>query len=385
MFYLTKIGQFCAEHDDWEDTLTNIPYSLKVKRDGDYVIFNYDQIKSDFNREIVREARGIIFREGKWEKPVCHAFDKFGNYGESYVPEIDWDTAVVTEKIDGSLIKIWYDEGWRISTNGTINAFKAELNNVKFQTYGDLLMECLNVNLTGALFDFLRTLDKGSTHMFELVSPYNRVVIPYKETKLYFLGLRNEDGIVKPFHQCSEMVTMMRAYGIDTPKVYHLGSLEQCIEATKELPWDEEGYVVDDMFGERVKIKSPAYVVAHHARNNGVITKAALIDIVLANEVEEFLTYAEEYRDEIEQIKEEISTFKKDSIRWSLKIMFKGYSNRKEYAEEVKKCPRAMQPYLFKNYGASFPFSEYIKDWDGKKWERMLDSYESFNSSRHAE
>ena len=385
MFYLTKIGQFCDENVNWEEILTKAPYSIKIKRDGEYVIFNYNQLESDFNIDIVREARGIIFKEGEWRKPVCHAFDKFGNYGESYVPEIDWDTAIVTEKIDGSLIKIWYDKDWRISTNGTINAFKAELNNVKFQTYGDLLMECFNVNSTSALFDFLKTLDKGSTYMFELVSPYNRVVIPYKETKLYFLGLRNEDGIVKPFHQCPTMVAKMRAYGIDTPKVYHLGSLEQCIEATKELPWDEEGYVVDDMFGERVKIKSPAYVVAHHARNNGAITKAALIDIILANETEEFLTYAEEYREDIDKLKSDMFQLQLEFAQWYMYIMLKHYDNRKEFAEAVKECPRVVQPYAFKNYEQMISFNDYVKDWNGKKWERVLDSYEGFNSNRHAE
>ena len=33
------------------------------------------------------------------------------------------------KKIDGSLIKLWYDNNdWHISTNGTINAYEAEVN-----------------------------------------------------------------------------------------------------------------------------------------------------------------------------------------------------------------------------------------------------------------
>ena len=80
----TELGRFCAEHNDWEELLTQEPYCMKIKEDGPYVIFNYDQIRSDFNNPLVREARGIIFRKGKWDYPVCWAFNKFGNYGESY-------------------------------------------------------------------------------------------------------------------------------------------------------------------------------------------------------------------------------------------------------------------------------------------------------------
>lgn len=386
-YYTTKLGKFCSENENWEEVLSNPPYNLKINRDGDYVIFNYNQINSDFSNEIVREARGIIFREGQWQGPVCHAFDKFGNYGETYVPEIDWDSAVVTEKVDGSLIKIWYDERWHISTNGTINAFKAEMNNVKFQTYGDLFLQCFNMNSedrvvgfffnihpTGELLNFLESLNKNYTYMFELVGPYNRVVIPYKETKLYFLGLRNEDGMVKPFHQCPAIVTKMRTYGVDTPKVYHLRSLEQCIEATQELPWDEEGYVVDDIKGNRVKIKSPAYVTAHYVRTTRAITERVLIQIILSNEIEEFLIYAEDYREELFSVKRAMEVFELYHEICLEEIKDKDFINRKEFAFEVQKYPIYVRPYLFLNFDRTITFKEYTENWSVEKWEEMINN-----------
>ena len=114
----TELGKFCKGHIDWQELLTQEPYCLKIKEDGPYTMFSYDQIRSDFNIKLVREARGIIFRTGEWKQPVCWAFNKFGNYGESYAPEIDWETAFVTEKVDGSLMKVWWDGNWHISTNG---------------------------------------------------------------------------------------------------------------------------------------------------------------------------------------------------------------------------------------------------------------------------
>ena len=62
--------------NDWEEKLSSDPYNLKISRDGPYVMFKYNQFSSDFSNPIVREARGIIFREDNW-KCVRRAFDKF--------------------------------------------------------------------------------------------------------------------------------------------------------------------------------------------------------------------------------------------------------------------------------------------------------------------
>ena len=367
MVYYTRLGQFCDFYKDWEERLSQSPYCLKIKRDENYIMFNYNQLESDFSNDIVRESRGIIFREGEWKAPVCHAFDKFGNYGESYVPEIDWSTAVVTEKVDGSLIKFWYDGRWRISTNGTINAFKAENNNVKYKTFGDLVED------TCDLYGLYQILDKRYTYMFELVGPYNRVVIPYEENNLYFLGYRDNQGVV-PFHKAKNLAEKLADLGIKTPKCYKLGSLEECLNASSVLPWDEEGYVVDDAKGDRAKIKSPAYVMAHYTRTSKVISERVLIDIILKNEIEEFLTYAEDYRDNLEATKNKMDALKKSHEVALDRIKSQFYESRKEYAQAVKEFQEWLWPYLFLNFDNYVSFDEYTKGWNVEKWERMINN-----------
>lgn len=86
-------------NQNWEEILTNKPYSLKIKRDNGYILFKYDQINSDFSLKVVREARGIIFREKDW-KVVCFPFVKFFNVDEIYADKIDWNNCKVQEKID---------------------------------------------------------------------------------------------------------------------------------------------------------------------------------------------------------------------------------------------------------------------------------------------
>ena len=188
-----KLLKFIKEHNDWEELLSKKPYCIKIKKDDGYTMLSYNQIDSDFYNPIVRECRGIILDSNTFE-PVCVPFYKFGNYGEGYVPEIDWASAKTQEKIDGSLIKVWYDKGkWRVSTNNTINAYKCDLGQV------DLLKLDCPYNSFGELFDEAKAqarldfnnLDKNYTYMFELVSPYNKVVVPYDEIAIYHIGTRH--------------------------------------------------------------------------------------------------------------------------------------------------------------------------------------------------
>jgi hypothetical protein len=185
---MLKLIEFILNNPDWEQKLQEKPYYITIKRKDNFLMFNYSQIESDFYNPIVKECRGAILEDGTFN-PVCVPFYKFGNYGEGYVDTIDWNTARVQEKVDGSLIKVWnYNNEWHVSTNGTIDSRDAELaNNISdFKTYYDLFMKAKkNVNL-----DFNK-LDKQFTYMFELISPYNRVVVPYTEISLRHIGTRN--------------------------------------------------------------------------------------------------------------------------------------------------------------------------------------------------
>lgn len=377
--YNTELGKFCKGHIDWQELLTQEPYCLKIKEDGPYTMFSYDQIRSDFNIKLVREARGIIFRTGEWEQPVCWAFNKFGNYGESYAPEIDWSTAFVTEKIDGSLIKVWWDNGyWHVSTNGTIDAFKAEINNVKMKNFGDYFMSAIE-KYYERFDDFFRGLETHRTYMFELVGPYNRVVIPYEETDLYFLGARtNASG---EEYYCSSIVAGALGLGkFKRPAVYSLSSLDDCVKAAELKTWDDEGFVVADAKNNRVKIKSPAYVLAHFMRNNNVITRKHLIRVVLENEVAEFLCYAADYKEELLKVQGLMNAYHKvgNDLAQACRQMI--LLERKDYARLVQALPKIYQGLLYMNYDRFVSAQEYTSKWNENKWEEYILEMERLNN-----
>lgn len=379
--YNTKIGEFCATHSNWEELLTQEPYHILVKRKDGFVIFNYRQLDSDFSNEIVQECRGIIFKEGEWGYPACHAFDKFFNYGEPNCAELDWGTAKCTEKVDGSIMKLWcYDGTWRVSTNGNIDAMDAPVPDVRANDFDDLFWAGIVKNLVSVNFplhEWLNILDKDFTYIFEMVSPYTRVVIPYEETDVYFLGAR--DNISGRQFGCGiDTAAKFNVSMFPRPKIYPLIGLEDIINAAHDLPWNEEGYVCYDENFNRCKIKSPKYVMAHFARNNNVITRWHLIDIILKGEMDEFKIYASDYADQIDYTKQLMDDFIQLMDACALLTRNLRKLDRKEAAEVIKKFHKLVQNIMFMNLETLVGGKEYTKDWDTYKWERALENYTKF-------
>ena len=387
MTYSTKLGEFCATHDNWEELLSAEPYSILVKRKDGFVIFNYRQLSSDFSIDIVQEARGIIFKEGEWESPVCHAFDKFFNYGEPNCAELDWSTAKCTEKIDGSIMKLWcYNNCWHLSTNGNIDAEDAPIPDIRKETFAQVFLEGIIPHLPqalngggkrGSLIEWFNLLNPDYTYIFELVSPYTRVVIPYDNTEVYFLGARH--NVTNYQWGCDKVsATILHVEMLPRPKQYSLRTLDQVIIAANDLPWNNEGYVCYDKNFNRCKIKSPKYVMAHFARNNNVITRWHLIDIILKGEMEEFKIYASDYADQINYTKQLMDDFVQFIDGCALMTRNLRKLNRKEAAEVIKKFHKIVQPIMFMNLDRLVGGREYTYGWDTYKWERTLDNYTKF-------
>ncbi|MGN0298807.1 MAG: RNA ligase [Lachnospiraceae bacterium] len=251
------ICKFISRHSDWE-TMLSEQYGIFIRREGSLALFKYN-IECDFTDPIVQEARGIIIDVDALEV-VCWPFRKFGNYNESYADEIDWSSARVQEKVDGSIIKLWYDRkksDWQFSTNGTIRAKEALVGENGKNNFGDVIR--MAVNYADIPFS---ELDQDKTYIFELVSPITQIVVPYEVTMLYHIGTR---------HNITGMETEENI-GIRKPACYSLHSLDECIKAATKLnssmrkfsEVEQEGFVVVDKNWNRVKIKSPDYLAAHY-------------------------------------------------------------------------------------------------------------------------
>lgn len=281
---MLKIQEFILAHKNWRELLAAAPYNLKISEDDGFVLFKYNQISSDFNEEICKEARGLILDMQDNFRVVRQAFEKFFNLGEPYAAKIDWDTATATSKEDGSLISLWFARGnWHISTNGVIDAYTAELQNsaaTPYKNFGQLFetaAEKCNFNW--------KNLDPNYIYTFELCSPANKVVLNYPEPTLYHILTRSATTL--------DEVEM--DIGVQKPKQYNLSSQKEYEELVSSMDDTHEGIVVRDNAGNRVKIKTLSYFTLHHMANNGVLTLERAIDLIKANDTDEFTSYFSEY------------------------------------------------------------------------------------------
>src|SRR3972149_10320778 len=103
-----KLQETLRANRNTEQALAELKEKLGIKTNRhpwypNLIQFKYDQIASQMSEQIVQESRGIILGETDDWEVVARPFDKFFNHGEGHARPIDWATARVQEKLDGSL------------------------------------------------------------------------------------------------------------------------------------------------------------------------------------------------------------------------------------------------------------------------------------------
>jgi len=260
---------------DFQDELAKPPYVVKTKRHPVYTnlyIFKYSQYESDFSNPVVRCCRGPVYdiREDGTVRPLLMPFYKFANYGEAGADPIDWNNGLyVREKLDGSLIKlirITEREGFAKgdfflwTTNGSFDVdveipelfpVDNDENLPPPHTFASLRDYAMRGHE-----DEIKRLPELWTFMFELTSPYNKIIVPYRETKLTLLGCRDPKGM----EHTPEWAVENFGLTFDTPKIYPLKNIDDVINYCKSIDTnDREGVVVQDGNFNRIKIKSEHY------------------------------------------------------------------------------------------------------------------------------
>lgn len=278
------------------DALTG-ELGIKVKDypESQVVVLNYCQIKSPKTHPVVMECRGLILEysdcKTEW-RVVCRPFKRFFNWGEALKQQKDFDLsrAVCHEKIDGSLVKVWYNwrkELWEVATRR--NAFGETNVRDNDITFCELIFEAFGCDGQHEFNKLVeKSFDKDVTYIFELTSWQNRVITKYEGTSAWYLGaLDNTSGkdLSEEYRECAKSI------GSKLPNVYTFENIDECLKTANTLPDLREGYVLHDIVsGIRVKVKSAVYVVAHHIQDDG-LTQKRIKQLVLTNELEEYLLY----------------------------------------------------------------------------------------------
>lgn len=201
-------------------------------------IWNYSRIcQSDkIWDDITLNMRATVLdKEGR---VVARSFPKFFNMDE-HVNPIPPESFEVYEKMDGSLILLFYYQGeWVVASKGSFNS-----------DYSKKAEEILKNHKV----DYL---DKHICYSFELISPLSKIVVDYGGVeKLVMLAAFNREGGEWNINEYGQ-------YGFEIVKNYKgiddLSTIKQKIES------NHEGFVVRFKNGFRIKIKSDEYIKLHY-------------------------------------------------------------------------------------------------------------------------
>lgn len=264
-------------------------YAIKAKRHGAYpnlVQLKYNQIDSPITEPLVQQCRGVILDQDDSWRIVARPFDKFFNYGEASAASIDWSTARVQEKLDGSLMIVyWYDGAWHVATSGTPDA-SGDVNGAA-ETFKDLFWR------VWAAKQYLTFEHTTKTYMFELMTRHNRVVVRHLEDRLALIGIRDAVS--------GQEDAPVAVQNWETVRSFPLQSFTD-IEATFATlnPLEQEGYVVVDAAFNRVKVKHPGYVAVHHMKDG--FGPKRVLDVVRKGETSELLTHFPEWQSDFDRV-----------------------------------------------------------------------------------
>jgi len=370
---LKTLTDFIESHEDWQKLLSADPYNLKIREqrnEGNYhqYLLSYDMIRSDMSLDICQVCRGIIIEVTEIKRldrgtsyyeverecrVVMRAFDKFFNYGENQAAKIDWNSRVFAyEKLDGSLIKCTTELGklmW--TTNNSFNA-DAELPGdliCEYNSFQDLINEATK-KWDDDTLQCLEQIGQNWYLMFELVSPFNRIVVPYQDVELIWLGARKKSTqeelrpeLLEYYYRDSPLVYESKVLqrNLKRPKIYELSSMsyEAVQNIVAKMDATQEGIVLMDEHFNRVKIKGDAYLAIHRMKDGtGGLSMKHLLKCIQNNTIDDIIANFPEYETQITDV---VNLYKEvdQHLQWAAQSVYNFKSsidpNRDE--KEVKK------------------------------------------------
>lgn len=371
--------KFLRQFDDTATALKEIQvrYAIKTNFHVEYpnlVQFKYDQIDSPMKSDIVQECRGLILDMNDNWKVIAYPFKKFFNHGEHHAFKIDWKNARFWEKIDGSLMFVyWYDGKFHVASSGLPDARGVASDQTT--TFKDLFWNTWN----GMGYEMPHYKDR--TYIFEMTSPLTMVLVPQTENKITLIGARDLTTM------CEIDIDFVKE-NWNKVKSFPISSIEEAEQLCVSMnPMEQEGFVITDGNFGRVKLKSPQYAAISHLgltpdeiqekglrmdKYDGNTQERWMLKIIMINECSEFLAYYPQYTQLYTKVHDRYKKLVSDTEK--LYDSVKDITNQFEYASHVKDHPLSGVFFQLKA-GRIANVIDGIRNTDASKLQKILKGY----------
>lgn len=164
---------------------------LRRIEQGKYTIFALDngpESSVNLSKEYIEQfqnIRGVIF-ETNTKRLVCRSIPYTKTLSvEEFQQDIhdsDLKNKIIFESTEGTLIRVFFDDTWHISTNKKIDAYKSKWK-PQGQSFGEMFELSLKNIYKIDIIDFFKLLDKTKQYIFFLSSQYEtKLVCDLKNT-----------------------------------------------------------------------------------------------------------------------------------------------------------------------------------------------------------
>lgn len=305
-------------------------YENTFNVDGfDISIFNYRLAQyNDFVTFNALELRGLTFvfnQDGTLYKRFI-LMEKFFNLGEN--------ESTLYETVKNKKIKSIYNK-----EDGSLISF-IELPNGKIVARTKMSFSSEQASLSQNIFEsdenvnrFVKdSLSKNIIPIFEYVGPSNRIVVKYDRSRLILLRLRdNESG---------EYLDISNDFGLEVPNIFGF-TLNDLIELKSKIE-RFEGWVVEFIDGQKIKIKTDWYLSLHRIFTDYSNREDYIINLILEERIDDLLSvldYGSEQRIFVERIIDKVNN-KILNYENEIQMIFSTYDgDKKTLALEYKESP----------------------------------------------
>ncbi len=287
-------------------------------KSGHKFSLNYDQIEAKESDPLAQECRGLILSsedgvsylatmgpDGKSNRDgVCpgktkilaYPMKRFFNYGQSTAAQINWSdpNLAILEKLDGTLCIVYHDpftNKWCVATRSVSEA-DLLMDNGLF-TFRTLFEKAVH-DTTGYEFDvFTNYLEKSYTYCFELTTPYNRIVVEYKNNGVTLLAVR---GLVTLEEvSMDHPVVDLLPTSLPVVQAHTYKSVDELVTWVSSLnPMEHEGVVVRDSNFNRIKVKNAAYVAYNKVRDCLATSERNVLELILSEKDDDVVPFLPE-------------------------------------------------------------------------------------------
>lgn len=301
----------------------------RLSTDRTKFILNYNQVTAKSDDPIANQCRGLVLRCKHPLKTIATVYeivgatnvvarpmDRFFNADDPAAAPINWETARIQHKLDGTCCMLYYDfvkEQWCVATRSVPEAdvcFGDVPSPLKENTFYNLFMysaqktlmelalptsEIIEGPYYGSMLEawtsapsmtqnWLSSLDKSFTYIFELTTPINRVVVKYNDYRTTLLCARHTaTGIYCHRDRLDEI-------GMPVVEEWPLKTLQNIEDfLLHSNPTEIEGAVVVDSNNHRVKVKSKAWVLASRAKDAVTMSKRNALEAIINGQIDDVL------------------------------------------------------------------------------------------------